>query len=157
LSNSADIALLGTEAGFYVYNEGKENYPKAFLQLTQRAGNFLVSRVDEPNFTWDTLKGKSIIGGRLGGMPQMVLEYALTENGLIPNQDVEIINNIDFSSTAGAFTGNVGDYTVEFEPVATALEDNGNGYIVASLGEANRNFARPISFYSFCSNEPNLS
>lgn len=157
LSNSADIALLGTEAGFYVYNEGKENYPKAFLQLTQRAGNFLVSRVDEPNFTWDTLKGKSIIGGRLGGMPQMVLEYALTENGLIPNQDVDIINNIDFSSTAGAFTGNVGDYTVEFEPVATALEDNGNGYIVASLGEANRNFARPIFFYSFCSNELNFS
>ena len=42
LSNAADVALLGTEAGLYVYNEGKEDYPKAFLQLTQRAGNFLV-------------------------------------------------------------------------------------------------------------------
>ncbi len=136
LSDSADIALLGTEAGIYVYNEGKEDYPKAFLQLTQRAGNFLVSRVDEPDFQWEDLKGSSVIGGRLGGMPEMVLEYVLKENGLKLNEDVEIINNIDFSSTAGAFAGNVGDYTVEFEPVATTLENSGSGYIVASLGAA---------------------
>ena len=136
LSDSADIALLGTEAGLYVYNEGKESYPKAFLQLTQRAGNFLVSREDEPDFTWDSLKGKSVIGGRLGGMPELVLEYILKENGLTPNQDVEVINNIDFTSTAGAFTGNTGDYTVEFEPAATVLEQNGTGHIAASLGEA---------------------
>lgn len=136
LSNAADVALLGTEAGLYVYNEGKEDYPKAFLQLTQRAGNFLVSREDEPDFEWEDLKGKSVIGGRLGGMPELVLEYVLKENNLKIGEDVEIINNIDFSSTAGAFTGDVGDYTVEFEPVATTLEQSGSGYIVASLGKA---------------------
>ena len=135
LSDSADIALLGTEAGIYVYNEGKADYPKAFAQLTQRAGNFLVSRVEEPNFEWSDLKGKSVIGGRLGGMPELVLEYVIKGNGMVIGEDMEIINNIDFSSTAGAFTGNVGDYTVEFEPVATTLEQNGSGYIVASLGE----------------------
>ena len=136
LSDSADIALLGTEAGIYVYNEGKDDYPKAFAQLTQRAGNFLISRTEEPDFQWTDLNGKSVIGGRLGGMPELVLEYILKENGLTKGFDVEIINNIDFSSTAGAFTGNVGDYTAEFEPVATTLEQNGTGYIVASLGEA---------------------
>lgn len=136
LSDSADIALLGTEAGIYVYNEGKEDYPKAFAQLTQRAGNFLVSRVEEPDFKWTDLTGKSVIGGRLGGMPELVLEYVLKENGLEIGKDVEIVNNIDFTSTAGAFTGNVGDYTVEFEPVATTLEQSGAGHIVASLGEA---------------------
>lgn len=136
LSDSADIALLGTEAGIYVYNEGKEDYPKAFAQLTQRAGNFLVSRTDESDFEWADLKGKSVIGGRLGGMPELVLEYVIKENGMKIGDEVEIINNIDFTSTAGAFTGNVGDYTVEFEPVATTLEQNGSGYIVASLGEA---------------------
>ena len=136
LSDSADIALLGTEAGIYVYNEGKEDYPKAFIQLTQRAGNFLISREDEPDFKWEDLKGKSVIGGRLGGMPELVLEYVLKENGLDLTKDVEVINNIDFSSTAGAFTGNVGDYSVEFEPIASTLENSGSGYIVASLGEA---------------------
>jgi len=136
LSNSADIALLGIEAGIYVYNEGKEDYPKAFLQLTQRAGNFLISRVDEPGFEWSDLEGKSIIGGRLGGMPELVLEYILKENGFTLGKDVEVINNIDFSTTAGAFTGGVGDYSVEFEPVATTLQNNGNAFIVSSLGEA---------------------
>lgn len=136
LSDSADIALLGTEAGIYVYNEGKADYPKAFAQLTQRAGNFLVSRQEEPDFAWTDLKGKSVIGGRLGGMPELILEYVIKENGMTIGEDMEIINNIDFSSTAGAFTGNVGDYTAEFEPVATTLEQSGAGYIVASLGEA---------------------
>ncbi|MBQ2880469.1 MAG: ABC transporter substrate-binding protein, partial [Anaerotignum sp.] len=136
LSDSADIALLGMEAGIYVYNEGKEDYPKAFAQLTQRAGNFLISRVEEPDFQWTDLKGKSVIGGRLGGMPELILEYVVRENGMTKGKDIEIINNIDFSSTAGAFTGNVGDYTVEFEPVASTLEQNGTGHIVASLGEA---------------------
>ncbi len=136
LSDSADIALLGTEAGLYVYAEGKTEYPKTFAQLTQRAGNFLVSREDEPNFKWTDLQGKSVIGGRLGGMPEMVLEYVIKENGMTIGEDMEIINNIDFSSTAGAFLGNVGDYTVEFEPAATTLEQSGSGHIVASLGEA---------------------
>lgn len=136
LSDSADIALMGTEAGIYVYNEGKEDYPKAFLQLTQRAGNFLVSRENETDFQWNDLEGHSVIGGRLGGMPELILEYTLKENGMTPNEDVEIVNNIDFSSTAGAFLGGIGDYTVEFEPTATSLVQSGAGYIVASLGEA---------------------
>ena len=136
LSDSADIALLGTEAGIYVYNEGKEDYPLAFAQLTQRAGNFIVSREPEPNFKWSDIKGKSVIGGRIGGMPELVLEYVLKQNGIIPNKDMELINNISYTSTSGAFVGNIGDYTVEFEPTATALEQQKNGYIVASLGTA---------------------
>ncbi len=136
LSDSADIALLGTEAGIYVYNEGKEDYPLAFAQLTQRAGNFIVSREPEPNFKWTDVKGKSVIGGRIGGMPELVLEYVLKQNGITPNEDMELINNISYTSTSGAFVGNIGDYTVEFEPTATALEQQNNGYIVASLGTA---------------------
>ncbi len=136
LSDSADIALLGTEAGIYVYNEGKKDYPLAFAQLTQRAGNFIVSREPEPNFKWTDVKGKSVIGGRIGGMPELVLEYVLKQNGITPNEDMELINNISYTSTSGAFVGNIGDYTVEFEPTATALEQQNNGYIVASLGTA---------------------
>lgn len=134
LSDSADIALLGTEAGIYIINEGKEGHVKTFAQLTQRAGNFLVSRNEEPDFKWTDLKGKSVIGGRKGGMPELVLEYVLKENGLDIEKDVEIINNISFESTAGAFAADVGDYTVEFEPTATSLEQQGIGHVTASLG-----------------------
>lgn len=134
ISDSADIALLGTEAGIYVYNEGKEDYPICFAQLTQRAGNFLISRQNEVNFRWDNVRGKEILGGRIGGMPEMILEYILNKNGVIPFEDVEIIDNIQYGSTSGAFAGGQGDYTVEFEPTASTLETQGYGYVVASLG-----------------------
>ena len=136
LSDSADIALLGTEAGLYVYAEGKADYPKTFAQLTQRAGNFLVGRTKQTDFKWEDLKGKKVLGGRAGGMPQMVFEYILKKNGLTPQKDVTIIQNIDFGSTAAAFSSDtsLSDYTVEFEPHATLLELSGDGYVVASLG-----------------------
>lgn len=134
VSNNADIGLMGTEAGIYVYNEGKEDFCVTIAQLTQRAGNFLVSRTDEPDFDWNSLRGKTIIGGRAGGMPQMVLEYILNQKGIEPGIDVEIVNNIQFTSTSGAFAGGVGDYTVEFDPSALALEKEDIGYVVSSLG-----------------------
>lgn len=134
ISKEADIALMGTEAGLYVYAEGRENYAVSFAQLTQRAGNFLVSRTDDKTFTWDDVKGKTIIGGRAGGMPQMILEYILKQNGINPKTDVEILTNLQFTTTAGAFVGGVGDYTMEFDPSALAVCQSGNGYVVASLG-----------------------
>ncbi len=64
----------------------------------------------------------------------MVFEYILKKNGLDPANDLTIDQSIDFGSTAAAFSGGQGDYTVEFEPSATALEKEGAGYVVASLG-----------------------
>lgn len=134
LSGDADIGFMGSEASIYVYNQGKEDYIVNFAQLTQRAGNFLVSRKQETNFDWNNLIGKTIIGGREGGMPQMVLEYILKEKGIDPENDVTIIQNIDFGLTGEAFASGTGDYTVEFEPAAYKLEKEGKGYVVASLG-----------------------
>ncbi|MCL2593062.1 MAG: ABC transporter substrate-binding protein [Defluviitaleaceae bacterium] len=109
---------------------------KNFTQLTQRAGNYLISRTpDNPEeFAWENLRGKTVIGGRLGGMPQMILEYILTENGLISGVDVEIITNLQFASTAGAFIAGIGDYTMEFDPSALAIEQTGQGFVVRGLG-----------------------
>ncbi|HOA81546.1 MAG TPA: ABC transporter substrate-binding protein [Defluviitaleaceae bacterium] len=136
ISGDADIGMMGTEAAIYVYNQGKENYGVVFAQQTQRAGNFLVSREDEKDFQWTDLKGKTVIGGRPGGMPQMVFEYILKQNGLKPFEDVEIITNLQFTATAGAFASGTGDYSIEFEPTASTLEVQNNGYVVASLGTA---------------------
>lgn len=134
LSGEADIGFMGSEASIYTYNEGANDYVVNFAQLTQRAGNFLVAREEMPDFKWEDLKGKLVLGGRKGGMPEMVFEYILRQNNIDPAKDVEIDQSIDFGSTAAAFSGGQGDFTVEFEPGATSLEKEKEGYVVASLG-----------------------
>ena len=135
LTGEADIGFMGCESTVYTYAGGTEDYVVNFAQLTQRAGNFLVSREPIEGFSWDMLKGKDVLGGRAGGMPEMVFEYILVKNGIDPKADVMIDQSIDFGSTAAAFSGGQGDFTVEFEPHATSLEQKGEGYVVASLGE----------------------
>lgn len=138
LSGEADVGFMGSEASIYVYNEGAKDYALNFAQLTQRAGNFLVARNSNEeiseDFDWNQLQGKTVIGGRVGGMPQMVFEYILKNNNIDPTVDLNIIQNIDFGITAQSFASGTGDYTVEFEPHATGLEEEGTGKVVASLG-----------------------
>lgn len=135
LTGEADIGFMGSESTVYTYVGGTDDYVVNFAQLTQRAGNFLVARQAIDNFQWSMLKGKNVLGGRAGGMPEMVFEYILAKNGIKP-AEVKIDQSIDFGSTAAAFSGGQGEFTVEFEPHATALEQKGAGVIVASLGEA---------------------
>ncbi|MBC5688514.1 ABC transporter substrate-binding protein [Mediterraneibacter sp. NSJ-55] len=135
ISGEADIGFMGSESSIYTYNEGANDYVVNFAQLTQRAGNFLVAREEISDFTWDDIKDSTVLGGRKGGMPEMVFEYILKENGIDPETDLEINQSIDFGSTAAAFSEGQGDFTVEFEPGATSLESEGKGYVVASLGE----------------------
>ena len=135
ISGEADIGFMGAEASVYAYQEGATDPVVNFAQLTQRAGNFLVAREEMSDFKWEDLKDKKVLGGRKGGMPEMVFEYILRKNGLDPQKDLTIDQSIDFGSTAAAFTGDTSaDFTVEFEPSATALEKEGAGYVVASLG-----------------------
>lgn len=135
LTGGADIGFMGCESTVYTYAGGTADYVVNFAQLTQRAGNFLVAREPIDDFNWNMLKGRKVLGGRAGGMPEMVFEYILAKNGIDPKNDLNIDQSIDFGSTAAAFSGGQGDFTVEFEPHATALEKKGEGYVVASLGE----------------------
>ena len=146
LAGQADIGFMGPEASIYVYNEGKEDHPVVFAQLTQKDGSFLVGRKPEPDFKWENLAGTTIIGGRKGGMPAMALEYALRNHGLVPNEDLEFLTNIQFDLMAGAFTGGTGDYVALFEPVGSTLELAGTGYVVASVGTAAGNL--PYTAYA---------
>lgn len=135
LTDEADIGFMGSESTIYTYAGGTSDYVVNFAQLTQRAGNFLVSREPIEDFSWDMLKDTDVLGGRAGGMPQMVFEYILKKHNIDPATDLRIDQSIDFGSTAAAFSGGNADFTVEFEPHATALETKGDGYVVASLGE----------------------
>lgn len=145
LTGEADIGFMGSESTIYTYLNGAKDYAVNFAQLTQRAGNFLVARHPMEDFDWKMIADAKILGGRAGGMPEMVFEYILKQNGMDPEK-MNIDKSIDFGSTAAAFAGGQGEYTVEFEPHATLLEEQGEGYVVASLGEA----SGYVPYTSFC-------
>lgn len=136
LAGQSDIGFAGPEASIYVYNEGKEDYAEVFAQMTKRDGSFLVSKTDTDNFSWNDLKGKTVIPGRKGGVPYMTFEYVLKQNGINPETDVNLDDSIKFDLMAGAFAGGDAEYVTLFEPTASMTEEAGKGYVVASVGEA---------------------
>ena len=135
LANQCDIGFAGPEASIYVYNEGKEDYTQVFAQMTQKDGSLLIARNETDNFSWQDLKGKTVIPGRKGGVPYMTLEYVLRKNGIDPQKDVTLDDSIKFDLMAGAFASGNADYVTLFEPTASLTEQEGKGYIVASVGE----------------------
>ena len=146
LANQCDIGLCGPEASIYVYNEGKEDYSQVFAQLTQKDGSFLVSKDDTDNFSWQDLKGKTVIPGRKGGVPYMTLEYVLKQNGLNPETDLVLDDSIKYDLMAGAFAGGEAEYVTLFEPTASMTEEAGKGYVVASVGEP----AGEVPYTAYC-------
>ena len=136
LAGQSDIGFAGPEASIYIYNEGKEDYAQVFAQMTQKDGSFLVSKEKTDNFSWQDLKGKTVIPGRKGGVPYMTFEYVLKKNGIDPQKDLNLDDSIKFDLMAGAFAGGDAEYVTLFEPTASMTESAGKGYVVASVGEA---------------------
>jgi len=135
LANQVDIGFAGPEAAIYVYNEGKEDYTEVFAQITKKDGSFLISRKENKNFNWQDIKNTTVIPGRKGGMPYMVLEYVLKQNGINPQADLTLDDSIKFDLMAGAFSGGSAEYVTLFEPTASMTQKEGKGYIVASVGK----------------------
>ena len=135
ISGGADVALVGSETSIYVYAQGANDPVINFAQLTQTDGTFLVAREKINNFSWDLLKGKTFLGQRKGGMPQMVGEFVLKKHGIDPHQDLNLIQNIDFANIANAFASGTGEFVQLFEPTASIFEKEGKGHIVASFGK----------------------
>ena len=135
LSGDADIGFCGPEAALYVVIGGSNDVPSVIGQLTKRDGSFLVSRVEEPDFTWESLKGKEILAGRKGGVPAMTFEYILREHGFT-DEDINLNFDVAFNLMTGAFEAGTADYCTMFEPTASEYQAAGKGYIVAAVGEA---------------------
>lgn len=140
LSGDVEVGFSGPEATIYVKNNGEENYMVNFAQVTKRDGSFIVGRTKDDNFELNDLKGKSILGGRSGGMPLMNLEYVLKETGLSVGRDqkgydVLVRTDIQFNAMAGAFVQGEADFTTLFEPTALGLEKENKGYVLTSVGK----------------------
>lgn len=135
LSDGIDIALIGAETSVYVSGQNPNDKVINFAQLTQTDGTFLVARDQNVDFSWDALKDSTFLGQRVGGMPQMAGEFVLKKQGIDPQNDLTLIQNIDFANIANAFASGTGDYVQLFEPTASIFEQQGIGRIVASFGE----------------------
>lgn len=135
LSGDVEIGFCGSEATIYVYNSDEKDYLVNFARLTKRDGSFLVSRKKYDNFKLEDLKGKSVIGGRKGGMPEMTFEWGLKQNGIDPKKDLNIDTSVAFAAMEGAFLGGNADFVTLFEPNALQVEKQGKGYIVGYVGK----------------------
>lgn len=158
LSNDVDIGFSGSEATIYVYQNGEKDYIQTFAGLTQKDGSFLVSREKYDNFTLNDLIGKTVIGGRAGGMPEMTFEWALRKKNIDPKKDLNIDTSIAFAAMQGAFIGGTGDFVTLFEPNATSVEKQGLGYVVAYIGQLGGDV--PYTAYnarkSYIENKPDI-
>lgn len=134
LSGDVDVGFCGSEATIYVYNSGEKDYLVNFARLTKRDGAFLVSRKKYDNFKLEDLKGKTVIGGRQGGMPEMTFEWGLRQNGIDPKKDLTIDTSVAFPAMEGAFIGGEADFVTLFEPNALSVEKQGLGYVVGYVG-----------------------
>lgn len=147
LANQADIGLLGTSSVISVIEQGRTNHPVAFAQLTQCDGSFLIGRT--PDFNWDDLRGKEVIAGRKGGVPEMVFEHILKKHDLIPEKDVRLLNNIQFNLMSVAFSRDIGDYVALFEPIASRLVAEKHFYSLLSLGLE----CDPVPYTCYCATQ----
>ncbi len=138
LSNDTEVGLAGPESACYVYLGGEKDYLQVFAGLTKRDGQFILRR-DTKEFKWEDLKGKEILIGRSTGMPGLSFFKALENEG-ISREEVNINTSIEFGELSGAFLGGEGDFVNLFEPLASKLEANGNGYVVTSVGASSEDF-----------------
>ena len=134
LTNEADIGLMGCEANIYVFLQGKKDYPKVIGQLTKRDGSFLVARTQMPNFDYSGIDNKTVLMGRKGGMPAMILQYVLNNKGYTNGTNITMDYSIEFGALGPAFTGGTGDFVPLFEPAASQVVKEGKGYIVSAIG-----------------------
>ena len=144
LSKDTEIGLAGPESAIYVYLGGEKDYLQVFSGLTKRDGQFILGR--SKDFDWNNLIGKEILIGRSTGMPALSFLKALENKG-IDKSKVNINTSVEFAELSGTFIGGEGDYVNLFEPLASKLEQNKEGYVVESVG-LNSNEFPYTAFYA---------
>ncbi|HEY1365451.1 MAG TPA: ABC transporter substrate-binding protein [Xanthobacteraceae bacterium] len=135
LSNQADIGLIGPESAIYVQNSDSPTKIPIFCGLTSTDGFMLVGREKVDKFDWSTLRGKEILGFRPGSTPLLFLEAALRQNGLDPQKDVKLMNNVGIPARVGSWLAGQNQYGIFIEPDASQLELDSKAHFMASIGQ----------------------
>ncbi len=135
VTNQADVGLIGPETAIYVQNSDSPVKIPIFCGLTATDGFMLVGREKVDKFDWSTLKGKEILGFRPGSTPLLFFEAALRKNGIDPQKDVKLMNNVGIPARVGSWLAGQNQYAIFIEPDAAQLELDGKAHFLASIGE----------------------
>ncbi|MFZ7102299.1 MAG: ABC transporter substrate-binding protein [Peptococcaceae bacterium] len=133
-TRETDIILAGPQ-NTITQEKTREDRLVNFAQLIQKDPSYLLAREAQPDFQWQDLNKKIVIGAVTNSTPELVLEYLLLKHGLPPFRKVDIIHNIPPETALGAFMGGVGDYIHLLEPQVSYLEKSQKGFIVAAVGD----------------------
>ena len=135
LGNIADIALIGPETAIYVHNSDSPTKLRIFCGLTATDGYMLFGREKVDKFDWSMLKGREILGFRPGSTPLLFLEAALRRNGIDPQKDVKLVNNVAIPARLGSWLAGQNQFAIFQEPEATQVEMDGKAHFLVSIGE----------------------
>jgi len=135
LSGSADIALIGPETAIYVQNSTSPSKIPIFCGMTTTDGFLIMSRQKINDFKWSMLKGKDFLGFRPGSTPLLFLEAALRKNGIDPQKDLKLNNNIAVPARVGSWLAGENQFGIFTEPDASQLEMDGKAHFIASVGK----------------------
>ena len=135
VTNQADVGLIGPETAIYVQNSDSPTKIPIFCGLTATDGFMLVGREKVDKFDWNMLRGKEILGFRPGSTPLLFLEAALRKNGLDPQKDVKLMNNVGIPARVGSWLAGQNQYAIFIEPDAAQLELDGKAHFLASIGQ----------------------
>ena len=133
VKGTVDVCQSAPSQGFGPLEKGQAPPALHFAQINEKDGFFLTGRTPDPAFTWDRLRGRSVLVDH-GGQPLAMFRYACHRRSL----DYSAIKalNVPSDQMDQAFRRGEGDYIHQQGPAPQQLEHDGVGHVVASVGEA---------------------
>lgn len=136
----ADIAQSGIMRSIISSDWGAVTVPMHFAKINSRDGFFVLSRIKQEPFLWESLKGAKLIPVGFSPMPWASLQFALRRHGVEPDE-LDLVTGLSFDDGISAFREGHAEYIHVPQPAAELLLDDGIGHVAAALGPENGHLA----------------
>jgi NitT/TauT family transport system substrate-binding protein len=141
---SLDLIQSAPSASWGPLERGEVSDIVHFAQINQRDGFFIAGQRPDPDFAWAKLAGARVLADH-GGQPLAMLKYALHRQG-VDYASLQAIDAGGPDAMIAAFRSGKADYVHLQGPAPQQLEQDGQGHVLASVGEA----IGPVAFSSLC-------
>ena len=137
---AADIVQSGIMRCIIALDWGAETAPQHFAEINARDGFFVLSREPQPNFSWDRLRGASVIPVGFSPMPWASFQYAMRNNGVDPG-GLNLLMGLSLDDAIAAFREGRADFIHLPQPAAEQLIADGTAHPAVALGPENGHMA----------------